>query len=161
MPRDRVLGQFAHAFHVAARGIELEGPDADVARRHACQHCAGQHVFAVHLLARRCDREGARCGDAQRVHGLADQHLAKHRTDGGLAVAAAGERRATRSLEGDVATASFPVDHLAEKKRAAVAELRRESAELVACVGLSQRFCAVGQCVSGEYRCPRARHRAR
>ena len=93
--RDRVLGQFPHALHIAARGIELEGPDADVARRHACQHCAGQHVFAIHLLACRRDREGARCGDAQRVHGLADQHLSKHRTHSGLAVAAAGEGRAT------------------------------------------------------------------
>jgi hypothetical protein len=81
-------------------------------------------VFAVHLLACRCDREGARCGDAQRVHCLADQRLSKHRTNGGLAVAPAGERRTTRSFECDVATASFPVDHLAEKKRAAVPELR-------------------------------------
>ena len=89
------------------------------------------------------------------MHGLADQHLAKHGPDGGLAVAAAGERRAARALEGDVATASLPVDHLAEKQRAAIAELRRESAELVACIGLSQRFGAVGQGVSGEYRCPR------
>ena len=114
----------AHAFHVAARGIKLKGPDADVARRHAGQHGAGKHVLAVDLLACRRDGEGARRGDAQRVHGLADQHLAKHRSDGGLAVAAAGERRAARALEGDVATASLPVDHLAEKQRAAVAELR-------------------------------------
>ena len=48
--------------------MELEGPDADMARRHACQHCAGQNAFAVDLLACRCDREGARCLDAQRVH---------------------------------------------------------------------------------------------
>ena len=89
------------------------------------------------------------------MHRLADQHLAKHGANGGLAVATAGERRAARAFEGDVATASLPVDHLAEKKRAAIPELRRESAELVACVGLSQRFGAFGQRVSGEYRCPR------
>ena len=94
VPRDRVLGEFPQTFHVTARGKELEGPDSDVARRHARQHCAGQCVFAVDRLARRCDREGAGGGDAQRVHGLADQHLAKHRPDGGLAVAPAGERRA-------------------------------------------------------------------
>jgi hypothetical protein len=41
------------------------------------------------------------------VHGLAEQHLAQHGTDRSLAVAAAGERRAARALEGDVATASL------------------------------------------------------
>ena len=112
----------------------------------------GSVVLAEHRLARRHDREGAGGGDAQRVHRLADQHLAQHRPDGGLAVAAAGERRAARALEGDVATASLPVDHLAEQQRAAVAELRREAAELVARVGLGQRFGAVGQRVSGEHR---------
>ena len=136
--------------------MELKGPHADVARRHACQHSAGQHVFAVHLLACRRDREGARRGDAERVHGLADQHLAQHGTHGGLAVTPAGERRASRSLECDVATASFPIDHLAEQKGAAVPELRRESAELMARVGLRKRLCAVGQYVSGEYGGPRA-----
>ena len=42
------------------------------------------------------------------------------------------------------------VDHLADQQRTAVTELRRESTELVARVGLSQRFCAFGQCVPGE-----------
>ena len=87
-----------------------------------------------------------------RIHGLAQQHLAKHGPDGGLAVAAAGERRAARPLERDVATASLPVDDLAQKQRAAVAELRRESAELVARVGLGERLSAVRQCVPREER---------
>ncbi len=150
--RDRVLGELAHALHVAARRVELKGPHADVARRHAGQHRAGQRVFAVHLLARRRDREGARRGDAKRVHGLADQHLAQHGPHGGLAVAATGERRATRSLERDVATAAFPVDHLAQQEGAAIPELRREAAELVARVGLRQRLRAVRHHVSGEHR---------
>ena len=71
---------------------------------------------------------------------------------GGLAVAAAGERRAARSLEGDVASASLPVDHLAEQQRSAIAELRREPAELVARIRLRQRLGAVGQRVAGEHR---------
>ena len=58
------------------------------------------------------------------MHCFADQHFAKHRTNRGLAVAPAGERCATRSLECDVATTSIPVDHLAENERAAVPELR-------------------------------------
>jgi pyridinium-3,5-biscarboxylic acid mononucleotide sulfurtransferase len=45
-------------------------------------------------------------GDAEGVHRLADEVLAQHRTDGGLAVAAAGERRAARALEVEVAAAA-------------------------------------------------------
>ena len=156
VPRDRVLSQFPQAIHITARGIEFEGSDADVACRHAGKHCAGQNAFAVHRLARRCDCEGAGGGDAKRVHGLADQHLAKHGADGGLAVAAAAEWRAARALERDVATTTLPVDHLAEKQCAAITELRREPAELVARVGLSQGFGAGRQLVSGERRCPRS-----
>ena len=44
------------------------------------------------------------------------------------------------------------VDHLAEQQRAAVAELRREAAELVAGVGLRDRLGALGQRVAGEQR---------
>ena len=79
------------------------------------------------------DKLGALIGDA-------DQHLAQHGPDRGLAVAAAGERRAARSLEGDVASASLPVDHLAEQQRSAIAELRREPTELVARIHLRQRL---------------------
>ena len=153
VPRDGVLGQLAQALDVAARGEELERADANVTRRDPRQHRTGKRLFASHRLTRRCDRECAGGGNAQRVHGLADQHLAKHRPDGRLAVTAASERRAARTLERDVAPAPLPVDHLAEQQRAAVAELRRESAELMACVGLGERFGAVRQCVPGEERC--------
>ena len=77
-------------------------------------------------LAGRHDGERARRRDAERVHRLADHVLAQHRPDGRLAVAAAGERRAPRALEVQVATAAVDVDHLAEQQRAAVAEPRRE-----------------------------------
>ena len=148
--RDRVLGELAHARQLAAGGEELEGADADVAGRHAREHCAGQRSFAQHRLAGGDDREGARGGNAERVHGLADQHLAQHRPDRGLAVAAARERRAARALQGDVAALAGAVDHLAEQHRAAVAELRREAAELVPGIGLGDRFGAFGQDISGE-----------
>ena len=143
--RDRVVRELAHALDVAARGVELERPDADVARRHARQHRARQHVFAIHGLPGRNDGQGARRGNAERVHRLADQHFAQHRTDGRLAVAAAGKRRAARSLERDVAAVSLPVDHLAEKERATVAELGREAAELMARIRLGERLGAFGQ----------------
>ena len=113
----------------------------------------GSGRLAIDRLAGGRDGERAGRGNAERVHRLADQHLAQHRTDGGLAVAAAGERRSARALEGDVATASLPVDHLAEQQCAAVAELRREATELVPGVRLSQRFGTFG-----HRRC-RRRHR--
>jgi len=89
------------------------------------------------------------------VHGLADQHLAQHRPNGGLAVAVTAERRAAGPLEGDIATATLPVDHFADEQGAAIAELGRDSAELVAGTGLSQRFGAFGQRVPAERRRPR------
>ena len=46
------------------------------------------------------------------MHGLAKQDFAQHRSDGGLAIAATGERRAARTFERDVATETLPVDHL-------------------------------------------------
>jgi hypothetical protein len=59
--------------------------------------------------------------------------------DRGPPVAAAGERRAPRALEVQVAPAAVDVDDLAEQERAAVAEPRREPAELVAGVRLGDR----------------------
>ena len=159
--RDRVVGELAHALDVAARGEELERADADVARGDARQHRAGQHRLAQHRLAGGDDRERARGRDAERVHRLADQHLAQHRPDRRLAVAAARERRAARALEGDVAAPAGAVDHLAEQERAAVAELRREAAELVAGVGLRDRLGAFGQRVAGEQRGAGCARRAR
>ena len=52
MPGDDVVGERLHPGVVAARGEELEGADADVARRHPGQHGAGQHGFAQHAARR-------------------------------------------------------------------------------------------------------------
>ena len=149
---DRVLGELAHPLDVAAGGEELEGADADVAGRDPRQHRAGQHRLAKHRLAGRHHRERARRRDAEGVHRLADQHLAQHRTDRRLAVAAARERRPARALQGDVATPAGAIDHLAEQHRPTVAELRREAAELVPGVGLGDRLGAFGHRVAGEER---------
>ena len=105
---------------------ELERAHAQVACRDARQHGAGQRALALHRLASGGDRQRPRRRDAQRVHGLADQRLAQHQANGGLAVAAARERRAPGALERDVATLPGAVDHLAEQQRATVAQLRRK-----------------------------------
>ena len=122
----------------------LERADAEMARRDAREHRAGQHRLAHDVLAGRHDRERPGRGDAERVHRLADHVLAQHRPDGGLAVAAARERRATRALQVQVATAAVGVEHLAEQQRPAVAEPGRVPTELMAGVGLRDRRRAVG-----------------
>ena len=150
MPRDDVVGELPHAVGVAARGEELEGADADVARRHARQHRAGQHGLAHHVLAGDDGGERARGRDAEREHRLADDVFAQHRAERGAAVAPARERRRARALELDVAADAVGVDDFAEQDGAAVAELRHEMAELVAGIGHRDRVGAVGHAFAGE-----------
>ena len=150
VPGDDVVGEQAHAVGVAARGEELEGADADVARGHARQHRAGQHGLAHHGLAGRDGGERARGGDAERGHRLADDVFAQHGPERGAAVAAARERGRARALELDVAADAVAVDDLAEQDGAAVAELRHEVAELVAGIGHGDRLGAIGEALSGE-----------
>ncbi len=57
----------------------------------------GSTRLAKHRLAGGHDRERPRGRDAEGVHAFADQHLAQHRPDRRLAVAAARERRPARS----------------------------------------------------------------
>ena len=147
---DRVLGELAHALGIAAGSEELERADTDVARRDARQHRAGQHRLAQHRLAGGDDGERARGRNAERMHRLADEDLAQHRPDRRLAVAAARERRPARAFQSDVAPLAGAVDHFAEQDGAAVAELRREAAELMAGVGLRDRLGAFGHLVAGE-----------
>ena len=88
------------------------------------------------------------------MHRLTDQVLAQHRADRGLAVTAARERRATRALQVQVATASVDVEHLTQQERPPVAEAGRIAAELVAGVGLRHRRRSVGRRVADEERHP-------
>jgi hypothetical protein len=160
--RDRVVQQLPQPRRIVAGGEVLEGAHAQVARGHAGQHGAGQHAVAVDRLAGGGDGERSRRRDAQRVHRLADQHLAQHRPDGGLAVAAAREGRAPRALEGDVTALSLAVHELAHQQRPPVTELGREAPELVPGIGLGDGLRALRQGVAGEQRrAGRAVQRAR
>jgi hypothetical protein len=156
---DRVVGELAQLRRLAARGEELEGAHAQVAGGHARQHGAGQRPLAA-------PGSPVATAASARVVGMPSaciaspiRYLAQHRAPARLAVAAARERRAARALEGDVAAPALAVDHLAQQQRAAVAQLRREAAELVAGVGLGDRLGAGGHAVAGEQR--GARHRGR
>ena len=140
VPRERVGGERDQRLAVAARGEELERADAEVARGHAREDRAGQHLLAHDALARRHGGERARGRDAERRHRLADDVLAQHRAERGASVAAARERRASRALELDVAPPPVVADDLAEQDRATVAELGDEPAELMA--GVRERDAA-------------------
>ena len=143
---DDVVGQQPQRLDVAARGEELEGADADVARRHARQHRAGQRRLAHHRLAGRHGSERPRGGNAERRHRLADDVFAQHRTQRRAPVAAARERRRPRAFELDVATDAVAAHDLAQQDGAAIAELRHEVAELVAGIGKRNRLGARARC---------------
>ena len=150
---DRVVGELAHARRASPRAAKnWNVPTRMWLAATRVSTAPGSTGLAQHRLAGGDDRQRARGRDAERVHRLADQYLAQHRPDRRLAVAAARERRPARALEGDVAAPAGAVDHLAEQDRAAVAELRREAAELVAGVGLRDRLGAFGHGVAGEER---------
>ena len=139
VPGDRVVGEAAQQVDVAGdRGV-LEAADPQVAACDAGEHRPGQRRLPLHLPARRHHRQGSGGRDAQRVHRLADDVLAQHRTDRGQAVATSCERRTTRTLEVDVAGVAVAVDPLAEQQRAPVAQTRHEPAELMSGIGLRYR----------------------
>ena len=139
MTGDGVVGGCTQQVPVAGRGGVLERAHAQMARCYPGEYRARQRPFPEHLLARGDHRERPRGGDAEAVHGLADDILAQHRPYHGLAVGAPGERGAPGPLDMEVAAAPLCIDHLAEQQRAAIPEARRVAAELVAGVGLGDR----------------------
>ncbi len=140
MAGDGMVGQRPQRLDVAARGEELEGADADVARRHARQHRARQRRLAHHRLTGRHGRQRSRGRNAERRHRLADDVFAQHGTQGRPPVAAARERCRPRAFELNVATDAVPAHDLAQQDGAAIAQLRHEVAELVAGIGQRNRL---------------------
>ena len=115
---------------------ELERPDAQVARRDADDDRAGLRAGAHDRPAGGQHRQRPGGGDAQRVHRLTGDELAEHRAEGGMAVAAAGERGGAGTFQVDVAEVAGGVGDFAEQQRAPVAEDGDEMPELVARVRL-------------------------
>ena len=147
---DGVVGELLQQRHVATRGDVLERPDAQMAARHPGQHGARQQHLAGDRLAGRDDGERARRRDPERVHRLADEVLAQHRSERRPAVAAAGERCRSGALQVQVTAPALTVDELAEQQRAAVAEPWRVAAELMPGVGLGERRRSLGQSRTDE-----------
>ena len=124
VPLDGVVGEPAHERRIPLCGGELERPHPQVTRGDADEHRPRQHRLASHVVARRHDGQRAGRRHAEREHRRTDHVLAQHRPDGRSTVAPAGERRAARTLEVDVAPSSRTVDDLAEEQRPTIAELR-------------------------------------
>ena len=95
-------------------------------------------------------------GHAERSHGLANDVFAEHRAEGRFAIAAAREWRPARTLQLQIAARTVHVDDFAEQQRPAVTELRRESTELVAGVGLRQRLGPSGTAFPASVATPSA-----
>jgi hypothetical protein len=87
--RDGVVEQRAQCRVVTARGNTFERANAQVARRHARQHRARQHGFAMDRLTGRDHRQSARGRDAECIHRLTDDHLAQHGAERRAPIAAA------------------------------------------------------------------------
>ncbi len=147
---DRVVDQAAKQVEVAGGAGVLEAADAQVARGDPGEHRSGQHRLALDRTAGRHHGQGSGGRHAERVHRLADDVLAQHRSDCREAVTAASERRPTRPLEVQVASRSVDVDEVAEQQRAAVAEARREATELMAGVDLRHRHRTIGHTVAHQ-----------
>ena len=140
MPGYRVIRESPQQAEVAGvRGV-LEAADAQMAARHPGEHGPGQGRLPLHRTSGRHHGQGSGGRDPQCVHGLADDVLAKHRTDRGKTVAATRERRTAGALEVEVA--AWRLAEFAEQKRAPVAQPRDEPAELMTGVGLCDGFRA-------------------
>jgi len=138
MAPDSIVGEAADLSHVLLGGKKLECAHTQMTGGNTRQHCAGFGPVAHDPFARCDHRKGTACWNTQSMHRLTHEIFTQHRAKHGLAIALAGERRAARSLELNVAALTVAVDHLADKQGAAVTELRRKSAELVAGIDLRQ-----------------------
>ena len=95
--------------------------------------------------------ESASGGDAEGMHGLANQVFPQHRADRRTAVAAAGERGGAGTLKLDVIPVAIGTDQSSPSRMARPsARLRREVAELMAGIGLGNGLGGFGNSGSGE-----------
>ena len=154
VPRADVLDDGGELLEAAAGRDEDEGADPQVRPGDPGEDGAGERALAQHLLAGRDGGQGPRRRDAGRVHELGDEVLPQDRSHDRAAVTAPGEGSASGPLERDVAAPAVGVDDLPEQVSATVAEHRGEVAELVAGVGLGDRFGPLGDVVAREDRDP-------
>ena len=138
--------------HVAVARRVLERPDADVARRDARQHGAGQRRRRA-ARARRWPRPPAPARSGSRAR--ASPRRSRTRAASGRPRPCRRRRARTasaRSPSGAGRAAGRGVEHLAEQQRPSVAEPRRVRPELVPRVDLRDRRRALGRDAAGQHR---------
>ncbi len=131
-----VIGEDSNVLATGPSGHVFERPHPDVAGRDASQNRAGQRRLSEHRLARRHHGQAAARGNAQGVHGLADEVLPEHRSQRRTPVAESRKRRSAGALELDVEAVAPGCDLLAQENRPAVSQ-HGEITELVPRVRLS------------------------
>ncbi len=72
--------------------------------------------------------------------------------EGGLAISSAGERRASRTFELDIAAPAIRTEDFAQQQGASVTKLRHELTKLMASVGFGNRLRAFGNYIAGKHR---------
>ena len=134
-----VFDQGLQALKITACGKELRGANAEMRTGDAGKDASFFGSLAEDQLPAGNGGEGAGGGDAHRVHCFRDKIFAEDGTKSGAAIALAGKGGRSGPFELNVLAAD-----LAEQDGAAVTELRREAAELVAGVGHCERFGSFG-----------------
>ena len=155
---DREVDEPSDERGVAPRRGQLEVAEPDERRRHAADDRARlelrvavvEHV-AHDVLAGCDDAQGPRRRDAEMVHRLAAEELADRGAEHRAPVGGARVRRRPGALELQLPALAAAVDDLAEGDRAAVAELARPHAELMAAVVRRVRIHPLDDRVSAEH----------
>ena len=159
IPRDAEIGELAQQLDIAAQGRQFEMPEAQERRRDPAHDRTRLHLrmavvehVADHALAAADQAQRAGGRDAEVVHRLAAQELADRRTQHRAAVGAARIRGRAGALQLQFAALAIGQHGLAQRDRAAVAQLPGPMAELVAAVIGRERLHAGQQRIAGEHR---------
>ncbi len=150
MPFQGVVNQGIHERRVLLGGCVLEGAHAQVGGGNPGEDGTVQGSLPVYRFAAGDHGQAAGGGDAQRMHGFADQVLPEHGAHGGTAVTAPGKGGASGALELDIHPGAIGQDLFAEQDGAAIAQ-HGQIAELVTGVGLGNGVTARDQGIAAEY----------
>ena len=137
---------------IVSRAKVLERADPDMAGGNSGQHRAWQRCLAKDRLSRRHGSERPRRRHTEGRHCFRNDVFAQNGSEPRAAVPHSRIRRSARTLELDVEASPVGRDNLAEQDGAAVAELRRPAAELMAGIDLGQGVGPFGHFVAGQDR---------
>ena len=149
VPIDQVVEECLGDCLVLMEGCEFEGSHPQMRAGDAGQDCTGQFVFPVHRFPGRDDRQAARGGDFEGMHGFADDVFPEHRSEGGPPVSTPRVWGSSRALELQIKALAGWGNVFAQHNGPSVPQ-HREVSELMTGIGLGQGFGSVGNEVSGK-----------